>query len=120
MPQQGGPDLSEQPVIVDGIGQAHARQFGADGGGQLFYAHHAASVRVMTKAGHAGYVIPRPAGRWEMLVVVTLCLLPFLDRGQSTLLASGENYCPGAARDFSSRDTCIAFDAKGGGGVAPI
>ncbi len=71
--QQCGPDLAEQPVIVDGIGQVQAHQFGADGGGQLFYAHHAASVRTMTEAGHA---MPRPAGRWEMLVEVTLCLLP--------------------------------------------
>ncbi|MNY79614.1 hypothetical protein D3C86_2203160 [compost metagenome] len=37
--QQQALDLVEQAVVVDGIGEVHADQFGTDAAGKLFYAH---------------------------------------------------------------------------------
>ncbi len=39
VPEQRGVDFTEQSVVVRGIPQAHAEQFGADVAAQLFYPH---------------------------------------------------------------------------------
>ncbi|MNS61158.1 hypothetical protein D3C72_941770 [compost metagenome] len=39
VPEQEGTDLGEQPLIVNGVRQVDAAQFGAYVAGQLFYTH---------------------------------------------------------------------------------